>query len=234
MVSTMSDLSGRDSNGAMSPASKAFYDLARTVVKGWSKLFWRMAVLHGEYVPTDGPFIVAPGGHRSNLDTVVLSALSRRRLRYMGKHTLWEAGAFGSWLLTSLGGFPVNRDGADRLALRLCEEVLARGEPLVVFPEGVRQEGPLIQPLRDGAAFLSCRSGAPILPVGLGGTERAMPRGSWGIRPTKLVMLVGEPIYPPARAEGERVKRSQIRGLTAELHEALQDLFDEAQIRAGV
>lgn len=230
----MPDLSGRDASGPMSPVSKAFYDVARAAVKGWTKLFWRMPVVNSENVPAEGPFIVSPGGHRSNLDTVVLSALTRRRLRYMGKHTLWEASAFGSWFLTAVGGFPVNRDAADREALRLCEEVLARGEPLVVFPEGLRQEGPIIQPLKDGAAFLACRSGAPILPVGLGGTERAMPRGSKGIRPTKLVMVVGEPIYPPARAEGERVKRSQIRALTAELHETLQDLFDEAQIRAGV
>ncbi|MCP3909841.1 MAG: 1-acyl-sn-glycerol-3-phosphate acyltransferase [Actinomycetia bacterium] len=230
----MPDIRGRDAHGAMSTASKAFYDLARTLITGWTKLFWRMLVVNGDRIPTDGPFIVAPGGHRSNLDTVVLCAVSRRRLRYMGKHSLWEAGAFGAWFLTSLGGFPVNRDAADREALRVCQEVLGRGEPLVVFPEGLRQEGPLIQPLKDGAAFLACRSGAPIVPVGLGGTERAMPRGSKWIRPSRLVMLVGEPIHPPPRGQGERVKRSQIRALTAELHETLQDLFDEAQIRAGV
>ncbi|MCP5028103.1 MAG: 1-acyl-sn-glycerol-3-phosphate acyltransferase, partial [Actinomycetia bacterium] len=127
----MADLAGRDSSGPMSRASKVFYDIARNAVTGWTKLFWRMPVVGGEKVPTDGPFIVAPGGHRSNLDTVVLCAVTRRRLRYMGKHTLWEAGAFGAWFLTALGGFPVNRDAADREALRLCQEVLGRGEPLV-------------------------------------------------------------------------------------------------------
>ncbi|MCP5028475.1 MAG: 1-acyl-sn-glycerol-3-phosphate acyltransferase, partial [Actinomycetia bacterium] len=118
--------------------------------------------------------------------------------------------------------------------LRLAEWVLNNGEPLAVFPEGTRQEGPIIQPLKEGAAFLACRTGVPIVPVGIGGSERAMPRGRHLALPRKITMVIGEPILPPVKAEGERVKRSSVRRVTDQLSNDLQILFDEAQIRAGV
>ena len=100
----------------------------------------------------------------------------------MGKESLWK-GSFGAWFLTALGGFPVKRGTADREALRACQTVLERGEPLVLFPEGTRQFGPDTQEFFDGAAFLACRTGVPIVPVGLGGTEAAMPKGSKFVHP---------------------------------------------------
>jgi 1-acyl-sn-glycerol-3-phosphate acyltransferase len=116
----------------------------------------------------------------------------------------------------------------------LSEEVLRQGEPLVVFPEGTRQEGPIVQPLKEGAAFLACRAEVPIVPVGIGGAARAMPKGARLIKPTRIALVIGEPIWPPARVEGERVKRAAVRQVSAQLHGSLQDLFDEAQVRAGI
>ena len=61
--------------------------------------------------------------------------------------------------------------------------MLERGEPLVLFPEGTRRSGPVIENLHEGAAYLSSRTGAPIVPVGIGGSERAMAKGKRLPRP---------------------------------------------------
>ena len=95
----------------------------------------------------------------------------------MGKDTLWRNRAFG-WLLSALGGFPVTRGTADREALRRCIEVLGMGEVLVLYPEGERKDGPIVQPLFDGAAYVAAKAGVPIVPVGIGGSDRVMPRGA--------------------------------------------------------
>jgi 1-acyl-sn-glycerol-3-phosphate acyltransferase len=170
--------------------------------------------------------------HRSNIDTPISACLTRRRLRFMGKDSLWKHRP-AAWFLSSLGGFPVTRGTADREALRRCIAVLESGEPLVLFPEGERKSGPDVQPLFDGAAYVALRAGVPIVPVGIGGSERVMPKGTKLIRPHKVHAIVGPPIVPPA-TEGGRVPRRAIHEVTAELHATLQQLFDDAQKRVGL
>jgi 1-acyl-sn-glycerol-3-phosphate acyltransferase len=210
--------------------SRAFYQLARALVVGFAYVWTRARVDGREHVPKDGPFVLAPV-HRSNLDTIYSATVTRRRLRFMGKHTLWK-GRFFSWLLSSLGGFPVVRGTADREALQRCVEVLEAGEPLVLFPEGERKSGPAVQPLFDGAVYIAAKGGVPIVPVGIGGSERAMPKGARFIRPVRVHVIVGEPIEVRL-PEGRRVPRAAVREASDQLHARLQDLFDEAQTRAG-
>ena len=180
----------------------------------------------------DGAVIVSPV-HRSNLDVPLLGATSPRRLRYLAKGSLFT-GRFAGWFLISLGGFPLDRgSNADRGALKAAMAVLGRGEALAVFPEGERKSGPTLYPMADGAVWLSAKSGAPILPVGIGGSERALPKGANMAKPTKIVYLYGEPIPAPVNLDGKRVSRRQIAALSDELRVTLQELFDEAQRIAG-
>jgi 1-acyl-sn-glycerol-3-phosphate acyltransferase len=150
----------------------------------------------------------------------------------MAKDSLWKY-RWSGLLLGSLGGFPVRRGTPDREALRVCEAALRNGEPVVLFPEGTRQSGPKVQPLHEGAAFVAARTGAPILPVGIGGSEWAMPKGSKGVKRVKVVLVVGDLIPAPARPEGGRVSRRQVAELTERLRNELQELFDEALEAAG-
>ena len=94
----------------------------------------------------------------------------------MGKDSLWKFAPIG-WLLSALGAFPVTRGTADREALKRCIAVLEMGEPLVLFPEGTRQSGPMVMPLFDGAAYIAVKAGVPIIPLGIGGSEKVMPKG---------------------------------------------------------
>lgn len=214
-------------------SQRGLYRLTRIVLMAFFRTWLRLSVSGTEKVPKAGGFVLAPGGHRSIIDTGVVAASSPRMLRYMGAEKYFEVPGLG-FFLRSVGGFPVERDATDRAALRLAEDILRSGAPLVVFPESTRFEGPVVQPLKEGAAFLAARAGVPIVPVGIGGAERAWPKGGRFIRPHKMAIVVGDPIMPPVNPDGGRVKRSQMAAMTAELHDRLQQLFDEADRRAGV
>jgi 1-acyl-sn-glycerol-3-phosphate acyltransferase len=210
---------------------RLWYDFVRGLIAWFCRLFWRTGIEGTEHVPRSGPFILAPV-HRSNVDTPLVCAVTSRRLRYMGKDSMWKYG-WSAWFFNSLGGFPVHRGEPDRQALRTCEQVLSAGEPLVVFPEGTRQTGPIVEHVFDGVAYLALKTGAPIVPVGIGGSEGAMPKEARFIKPVKIHLLVGPPLEVSAPAPGERVPRRAVKELTDELVKALQALFDEAQAKAG-
>lgn len=210
--------------------SRVFYWLIRSLIKAFCRTYFRLGVYGRENIPQSGAFILAPI-HRSNVDTPIVSVVTKRRLRFMGKDSLWKIKPIGA-VLSALGGFPVTRGTADLEALKRCLAVLALGEPLVMFPEGTRQSGPNIHPLFDGAAYLSIKSGVPIIPVGFGGTEGVMPKGSKKVLPKKCSVVVGKPIYPP-KSDAGRLPRTATTDLTTELSDALQTVFDQAKQKAG-
>ncbi|MEY2523446.1 MAG: 1-acyl-sn-glycerol-3-phosphate acyltransferase [Ilumatobacteraceae bacterium] len=205
------------------------YQIVRFIVTTFCRVWCRMTVEGTENVPPEGIFILAPT-HRSILDTPIASGVTRRRLRFMGADKYWKNKAFGR-LLTALGGFPVSRGTADREALKRSIAVLQGGEPLVLFPEGERKFGPIVQPLFDGATYIAVKAGVPIIPVGIGGSQRAMPKGAKFIRPSKLHVVVGKPIQASSTATSPKDQRDAARQLTVELHAELQRLFDIAQAR---
>ena len=211
--------------------SRVAYHIVWMAISAGARLMFRLRVEGEENFPP-GPFVLAPV-HRSVIDTPIAALLTRRRLRFMGKETLWESKALGMFL-SVLGGFPVERGTADRSALRAAADVLALGEPLVMFPEGTRQDGPRVRrsDMLDGPAFVASRAGVPIVPVGLGGTVRALPVGSKIPRPVKVAAVVGNPISPPPKLGG-RVPRRSVRQLTDQLFTELDDLYSEARSIAG-
>ena len=211
---------------------KIAYHTVRTIVTVFCRVWCRMSIDGRDNLPAEGPFILAPT-HRSIIDTPVSSGVYRRRMRFMGADKWWSNKYFGK-LLTALGGFPVTRGSADREALKRCIAVIEGGEPLVLFPEGERKSGPVVQPLFEGAAYIAMKTGAPIIPVGIGGSERVMPKGAKFIFPRKMYVMIGKPMYVPAvdGATG-KAQREASRQLTNDLHAELQRLFDVAQARAG-
>ncbi len=239
----MSDPSGDQPGGPTGDRSVSDLGREMSLVDGlvyricWSalwllcKIWFRFYVVGKENLPSEEPYILAPV-HRSYLDTPVGGMVTARRQRFLGKESLWRNRIVGRFL-TIVGGFPVERGTADRAALRGCQEVLERGEPMVMFPEGTRRHGPVVRAdlMHAGPAFVSARAGVPLVPMGIAGTDHAMPGGSVCIRPTRVVMVVGEPIRPPV-IEG-RVPRRAVADLTEELRLGMQACFDEAQRLAG-
>jgi 1-acyl-sn-glycerol-3-phosphate acyltransferase len=218
---------GPDDIGPPTRRQLARYALARVLVSSFCYAFWRVRVDGWDNVPPTGPFVLAPV-HRSNIDTALMSCVTKRRMRFLGKDSVWKY-RWSAALFTALGGIPVHRGSVDRDALRHCEEAIGYGEPVVIFPEGTRRSGPVVEELFEGAAFIAVRTGAPIVPVGIGGSEQAMPKGSSRLRPVPVRLVIGRPIPAPAREPGGRGTRRQTHELTARLRSELQELFDRAE-----
>jgi 1-acyl-sn-glycerol-3-phosphate acyltransferase len=208
-----------------------FYRVVRGLIAVATKIWFRIDVVGTEHIPADRPFVLAPV-HRSNIDFALASLVTKRRMRYIAKDSLFKIGWLGKiWL--ALGAFPVHRGSADREALRTSISVVQSGQPLVLFPEGTRQSGPVVDEVFDGAAYVAARTAVQIVPVGIGGSERAMPKGAKFIKPMKIVIVIGAPMDPPVSGERGRSSRRAVRETTAQLKVEIQRLFDDAQLRAG-
>ncbi len=206
------------------------YRVVRGAVRALATMAGSIEVEGAEKVPATGSFILAPV-HRSNVDFALTSLITTRRMRYLGKDSIWRSAALGRFV-TMLGAFPVHRGTPDREALRVCVDIVEGGEPLVMFPEGERRSGPVVAELFDGPAYVAGRTGVPLVPLGIGGSEAMMPKGSRTLHCSKLVLVVGDPLPPPSPSASGRVPRSAVSATTEALRLALQDLFDEAQERA--
>lgn len=209
--------------------SRILYRVCRAILIWTTRLYTRMTIEGREHIPKTGAFVLAPV-HRSYVDTGIAGALTTRRLRYMGKDSMWKNRQFG-WLFSALGSFPVTRGTADREALNRCIEVLEAGDALVLFPEGERKSGPVVQPLFDGAVYCAIKAGVPIVPVGIGGSEWVMPKKAKFIYPKKVHVVIGPPMPPPVAPEGGRLPRNAYKQHSQELRAELQRLFDEALSR---
>ena len=189
-----------------------------------SRLLFRPSVTGAENIPSHGPVLIAPI-HRSNADFTFTLFMSRRKVFFMAKDSLFRLPMIGS-ILRHLGAFPVRRGAPDRESLTLAEEVLRRGHALVLFPEGTRKEGRTVAPLHDGAMFVAARTGAKVVPVGIGGSDRAMPKGAKLPRPARVRIVVGRPIDPPV-SQG-RVSRSAVAAKSEELRRELEAVYLES------
>jgi 1-acyl-sn-glycerol-3-phosphate acyltransferase len=150
-------------------------------------------------IPRDGPVILA-ANHASNLDAVVIGSwlipTLGRRIHWLGKKELFAWPIIG-WTATNGGVHPVDRGAADIEAFRLASRILDEGQILFVFPEGTRSPDGALQHARDGIAVLALRSGAPIVPVGIAGSNRVWPKGQKLPHPGGHVTIrVGEPFRP--------------------------------------
>ena len=130
-------------------------------------------------IPRQGPLIIA-ANHASNLDVPVIGSwlIPRlgRRIHWLGKKELFDWPVIG-WVAAHGGVHPVDRGAADIEAFRLAQRILVEGHVLFVFPEGTRSPDGSLQEARDGVALLALRTGAPVLPLGISGSNRVWPKG---------------------------------------------------------
>ncbi len=172
------------------------YWLVRAVLMPFFLVYFRLERIGREHIPSSGPVILA-ANHRSFLDPFVIGALTRRPVYYMAKRELFER-SWQAWILASLGAFPIDRGKGDEHAMSTARAILARGDCVVIFPEGTRvRTGPLGHPHR-GVGRLALQTGARVVPVAVMGSENV--RRGWRIRPRKVTLRCGRPLGFP-RAE---------------------------------
>jgi 1-acyl-sn-glycerol-3-phosphate acyltransferase len=201
-----------------------WYGFARAIVLPLCRLVFRVQVHGREHVPASGVYILAPT-HRSILDVPFAAFATKRRIRFMAKREIFTTN-IGRKVFSAMGAIEVDRGATDRGALRASKAALEAGEPLGIFPEGTRRTGPVVEDLYDGCAYLALKLGVPMVPVGIGGSEQIMPTGRILPRLRRVVVVIGEPIEPPATTGVRR--RSEVGDLTETLRTRLQESFDEA------
>ena len=169
---------------------------------------WRVRVtVEGTDNVPDRPGVILASNHLSILDPVLLTLaiddLTRRRVRYMAKAEALAWPGLGR-LLREYGGFAVRRGRPDPEAYRTAEQIVRGGDWLGLAPEGTRSRtGALIEP-KPGVALFAIRTGAPILPVGIWGTERLWPVGARLPRFGQAVTIrFGELYHPRVRPAGD-------------------------------
>lgn len=134
-------------------------------------VFFRLSVSGREHIPPDGPVLIVCN-HISQADPVILGvAAVPRKSYYFAKAELFRV-PFLRGYVNRMGAFPVERGGADRRALRLSREVLARGDVLMMFPEGRRFTDGRLRPGLSGAGSLALIPGVTVIPAAIWGSHR--------------------------------------------------------------
>jgi 1-acyl-sn-glycerol-3-phosphate acyltransferase len=156
-------------------------------------------------VPPQGACIIA-SNHLSWTDVPLVPAFMRRPAVYMAKEELFY-GKMG-WLVRLLGAFPVKRGEADRQSLRTADTLLKAGKILIIFPEGTRSKIHQMAKGHEGLGMIALRSGAPVIPVAITGSEHALKK----FRPPVTVTF-GEPMI--LQPKGNKITREDIEEATA-------------------
>ncbi|MGI6083325.1 MAG: lysophospholipid acyltransferase family protein [Limnochordia bacterium] len=143
-----------------------WYAIGKTAGRLYLGLSSKFVVVDAQHVPSAGPAILA-SNHKSNLDPFCVAAAVDRQVHFMAKDELFRAPVVG-WYMRRTGSIPVRRGGSDRRAVAAASELLRQGRVIGIFVEGTRRrdiEG--LGALRAGAAMLSHRAQAPIIPVAI-------------------------------------------------------------------
>ncbi|ADO72219.1 lysophospholipid acyltransferase family protein [Stigmatella aurantiaca] len=183
--------------------------------------FWRFGV-HGPVPKQLASRTVVVSNHESNADPFLISHLPWE-MKWLGKASLFKIPVVG-WSMWLAGDIPVTRgdQNSAKGAMAQCVRWLAKGVPVMIFPEGTRSKTDELLPFKDGAFRLAIEQGADILPLAVSGTRRALPKHSWRFATSRGLVTVGTPISTQGMtlADVERLKalaRDQILALRSTL-----------------
>jgi len=193
-------------------------------------LYNRMAVMGlKRALKNDGPVIIA-ANHCSNLDPIIIGCAYPRRLRYLAKSSLFKIPLLGT-LIKWLGAIPAKREDVQGAASALKQliSILEAGESVLVFPEGSRSSDGKLQPLEEGVAMLSAKTGAVIIPVRVDGTFKALPKYAKVFKPYKIIVDFGEAIDPKNFKEKSSSSKELRRLITEEVAKRLSALREEVE-----
>ncbi|MFC2002330.1 lysophospholipid acyltransferase family protein [Chloroflexota bacterium] len=199
-----------------------FYYVARAILGLLFLLLTRWQVKGKENVPSQGPLLIV-ANHLNLTDPPLLGISFSRKVIFMAKEELFRS-RFTAHFMRRLGAFPVRRQGLDRVALRQALQILDDGLVLAMFPEGMRSRNGQLGAALPGSALIACRSGAPILPVGITGTEQI--KGIvWILRRPKVTVNIGHPFYLTP-ADG-KLTRKELAVLTDSIMRHIAELLPQ-------
>ena len=212
------------------------YSVLHAVVPPVARLVWRPTVTGVENVPRTGPVILA-SNHLSFADSLVIPIVAPRKVTFLAKSDYFTGtgikGALSRAWFEGIGMIPVDRGDtkAALASLDIALDVLSAGEAFGIYPEGTRSRDGRLYRGRTGVGHLALTSGAPVVPVGLTGTEDIQPVGARLPRLAKVTVRFGEPMSFAEEYAGVPAGRAR-REVTDAIMAAIQRL--SGQEPAGV
>jgi 1-acyl-sn-glycerol-3-phosphate acyltransferase len=212
------------------------YEVMHAAVPPVAKAVWRPTVTGLDKVPATGPVIVA-SNHLSFADSLVIPIVAPRQVVFLAKQDYFTGtgvkGALQRAWFTGMGMIPIDRDDtrAAIASLDIALAVLGRGEAFGIYPEGTRSRDGRLYRGRTGVAHLALTSGAPVVPVGISGTQDLQPVGSRLPKLARVSVRFGEPLHFAGRYDGVPIGRAR-REVTDLVMSAIQSL--SGQQAAGV
>jgi 1-acyl-sn-glycerol-3-phosphate acyltransferase len=173
----------------------ATYWFGRSIITPLARVVYRPHIEGRSNVPKTGPVIFA-SNHLSFIDSIAIPVASPRPVHFLAKSSYFEK-PLSRWFFTAIGAVPVQR-GAGQAALDALDQqrvLLEGGSTVALYPEGTRSLDGRLYKGRTGVAFLALQTGAPVVPVGLIGTDDVMPVGAK--RPSlkhRITVKFGEPL----------------------------------------
>jgi 1-acyl-sn-glycerol-3-phosphate acyltransferase len=165
-------------------------------VHWWFRIVYRLRIEGSARVPDEGPLLFV-SNHQSYFDPLLVGLSVRsRQLRYLARSGLFRFKPF-AWLIRSLGALPVRQGGGDAAAMKASISILREGGCLVVFPEGTRTMGGVMEPFKRGVLLLIRRARVPVVPVAVDGARDAWPpdRKHPSLR-GHVAVSIGHPVDP--------------------------------------
>jgi 1-acyl-sn-glycerol-3-phosphate acyltransferase len=182
-------------------AQRAFRPAARLILRGFLRLTTRLRVEGLQNIPQSDAAIIA-FNHLGHLDSLFVCAFSPRAPEFIALADLLDVPGTGLALRT-YGIILAHRGEYDRQVLRAALEILSRGDLLALAPEARQSPSATLEKGREGTAYLALKSGAPVVPVGITGTQNIY--GAWRKRQRPHIsMTVGTPFNLPARPNPNR------------------------------
>jgi 1-acyl-sn-glycerol-3-phosphate acyltransferase len=204
----------------------ATYGLGRFIVAPLARLVYRPHVEGRGNVPRTGPVIFA-SNHLSFIDSIAIPVAAPRPVHFLAKSSYFEGSGVSGWFsrefFTAIGAVAVRR-GAGQAALDALDQqrqLLESGSAVALYPEGTRSLDGRLYKGRTGVAFLALQTGAPVVPVGLIGTDKVMPVGArFPSLRERVTVKFGEPLdlshHGPA--ESGKARRLATDDIMAAIH----------------
>ncbi len=202
--------------------SALLYYIVHSVVRFLFLLLTSRRIEGRRNIPPKGAVIFV-SNHLELVDSPLLWTGLGRRIYFMAKSELFDS-KIVSFFMTRFGAFPVSKNCADRRALTKARQLLAEGQALLIYPEGMRSHSHKIKLAFHGAAFIAAGSGVPIVPIGVNGTEQIRGIG-WILRRPRLNIKVGKPFRLPP-IEGYKTK-ARLSRQTDVIMEHITDLLPD-------
>lgn len=228
------------------PGVGFLYYLIRWVIAPLARLVYRPEIEGRNHIPRTGPVILA-SNHLSFIDSFVIPTFAPRPVYYLAKSSYFDGTGVRGWIsrrfFSALGATPVER-GAGQAALDALDQqqrILQSGRAIALYPEGTRSLDGRLYKGRTGVAFLALQTGAKVVPVGLSGTNDAMPVGAkWPRLHPKVSIRFGEPLdlTPHGAASSGKARRLATDEIMAAIHalsgQELAGAYNEAPAQGAV